>query len=322
MKFFIAIITLLVSIYLFPAADDIDPLARMKGPYLGQQQPGMEAVIFAPGILCRSGSIGTVVFFEEGRKLLYKRWSPERILYFTYLNGDHWEKPAAASFFMDPYDGDFAMSPDGTRVYFASPAGAPTSEARAARIWTSRLTDTQWSKPEILPEIINTGYHESYPSVTEDGTLYFFSRKPGGRGQSDIYRSRLVNGVYQEPENLGETINTEEHEWDPYIAPDESFLIFCSKKPGGLGEDDIYITFRNEDGSWCVPIHMGDNINTSRSENRPVVTADGRYLFFTSDRKLDDPSFQQIEEKYRPVSGDRHVYWVDAKIIGKYRPKK
>ena len=67
--------------------------------------------------------------------------------------------------------------------------------------------------------------------------------------KSDIFRSRSIDGKYSHIENLGELINTEYHEWDPFIAPDESYLIFCSMKPRGFGGDDLYITFQTEHGT-------------------------------------------------------------------------
>ena len=296
---------------------------KLSGPYLGQKPPGTEPQMFAPGIISQSGSDGTIVFFDEGKKVLFKRWSPQRDFYFTALENGRWKTPVIASFSMTEFDGDFAMTPDGSRVYFASRAGVPadTNVLEASNIWTSGLTTSGWSKPEILPEIINTTYHESYPSVTNDGTLYFFSRGPGGMGQSDIYRSRFANGTYREPENLGDLINTEHHEWDPYIAPDESYLIFCSTKPGGLGEDDFYISFRKSDGSWTTPVNMGNKINSPHSDNRPVVTADGTYFFYSSNKEFDESQFRHIDESLRPKSGQRNVYWISAEVLESFKPK-
>ncbi len=151
---------------------------------------------------------------------------------------------------------------------------------------------------------VNTEDHDSYPSLTRDGTIYFFSRRPGGLGESDIYRSRLVNGKYLKAENLGTVINTEEHEWDPFIAPDESFLVFCSTKAGGYGRDDLYISFREGDGSWTKPVNMGENFNSPGLDNRPSITPDGKFLFYVTAK-----------------SGNRDIYWVDARIIEDLKPR-
>jgi hypothetical protein len=131
---------------------------------------------------------------------------------------------------------------------------------------------------------------------------------------TEIYRSRLVDGKYIEPENLGAPINTEFDEWDPYIAPDESYLVYCSMKPGGYGKDDLYISFKKEDDSWTHPINMGAEINSSGWENRPYVTLDGKFFFFTSTK----PPPKGVDAK---AAGGRDIYWVDARIITKFKQK-
>lgn len=90
-----------------------------------------------------------------------------------------------------------------------------------------------------------------------------------------------------------------------YTAPDESYMIYCSMMPGGLGDDDLYITFKTADGSWSEPVHMGAEINTDKSENRPYVSPDGKYFFYTS-----------------TIRGNRDIYWVDAKIIEDLKQKE
>lgn len=92
-----------------------------------------------------------------------------------------------------------------------------------------------WGAPKHLDAPINTKAQEFYPSVTADGTLYFSSTREGGKGRGDIWRARLVDGRYSEPENLGEAINSQFSEGDPFIAPDESYLVFVSYgRPDGL----------------------------------------------------------------------------------------
>jgi hypothetical protein len=167
-----------------------------------------------------------------------------------------------------------------------------------------KKTDTGWTEPNHIGMEINTRYHDSYPCLAKNGNCYFFSRRPGGYGDSDLYISEFKNGKYQPPVNLGSRLNTSYHEWDTYIAPDESYMIYCSTMPGGLGGDDLYLTFKKKDGSWCRPVHMGKEINSEKSENRPYVSPVGKYLFFTSTK-----------------TGKRDIYWVDARIIETLKPK-
>ncbi len=72
---------------------------------------------------------------------------------------------------------------------------------------------------------------------------------------------------------------------DPLIAPDESFLVFPSDRPGGLGEADLYIS-HNINGQWQQPVAMGHGINTKRYEYCPYLTPDGKYFFFSSEYQV------------------------------------
>lgn len=97
---------------------------------------------------------------------------------------------------------------------------------------------------------------------------------------------------------LEDNINTDAYEADVFIAPDSSFLIFCSIRESGFGMGDLYISFKDEYGKWTNPINMGSEINTEFHELCPFVTKDGKYLFYTS---------------------HQDIYWVDADIIEKIR---
>lgn len=278
----------------------------LKGPYLGQKPPGMTPEVFAPGIISTEASEGCCCFSKDGRLFLFVRGRSALpgILIMQQEDGV-WSKPRLAPFSAGKYDWDFMLAPDSKTVFVSSGRplndGAPSE--REYRIWVSERMNEGWSSPRLLPFPINTGQHDSYPSVTEDRTLYFFSNRKGGLGKGDIYRSRLINNQYSEIENLDEPINSEYHEVDPFIAPDESYLIFCSDRPGGYGRDDFYIVFRKEDKSWTDPINMGEKINSPYQEYIPSVTPDGKYFFFTTNK-----------------SGNRDIYWVDAKVIQDLKP--
>jgi Tol biopolymer transport system component len=303
---FIGILVLVILIFSNCARKGDFPI--LKGPYLGQEPPGMTPELFAPGIVCTDETQGCSVFLEDGRIFMYNVFrEDESFLYELEMVVEHWTKPRLSSLTSDYYDGDFTLSPDGKTLFFSSrrPLKLDGTEREYSDIWMVNRTETGWGQPSPLGAPINTEHHDAYPTLEKDGTLYFFARDRGGYGKSDIFCSRLVEGAYQEPENLGPAINSDEHEWDPWIAPDGSFLIFCSTKPGGYGGDDIYVSFREMDGSWCNAINMGRRVNSAKSENRPYVTWDSKYFFFASNR-----------------SGNGNIYWVDAKIIEKLKPEE
>jgi hypothetical protein len=297
---------ILLSIILISASHARkDDFPVLKGPYLGQKPPGMTPELFAPGIITTDMSEGCSGWGNAMEYFIFQRWIDRNPrLYIMNQKNGVWSTPEPVPN-LDKYRaGDFTIAPDGKTMVFASNVLIDEigREGEGANIWISEKTETGWTEPKHIGLRINTRYHESYPCLTANGNLYFFSRRPGGYGTSDLYISEFVDGEYQAPVNLGPKLNTEHHEWDTYTAPDESYMIYCSTKPGGLGEDDLYVTFKQSDGSWSDPIHMGNEINTAKSENRPYVSPDGKYLFYAGTAR-----------------GNRDIYWVDAVIIKKLK---
>ena len=121
----------------------------------------------------------------------------------------------------------------------------------------------------------------------------------------DIYAMKLEDATYGDPVNLGEPINTEAGEGSPHVSPDGSMLLFsCLGREDCLGSSDIYICRRKKDGTWSEPVNPGKTINTSSSEQCPMISPDGKYLFFLSGR-----------------GQGSDTWWVDAKVItGKQGP--
>jgi dipeptidyl aminopeptidase/acylaminoacyl peptidase len=280
----------------------------LKGPYLGQEPPGMTPKIFAPGIISTDISEGCSGWGNNMEYFIFQRWikGKSRLYIMNQINGV-WIEPVLLPFVNKYRVGDFTIAPDGKTIVFASKIFLDEigPDGEGGNIWIVEKTGTGWTEPKHIGLEINTKHHESYPCLTTNGNLYFFSRRPGGYGDSDLYLSEFIDEKYQTPVNLGPKLNTEYHEWDTYTAPDESYMIYCSMMPGGLGSDDLYVTFKQRDGSWSKPVHMGNKINTDKSENRPYVSPDGKYFFYASTKR-----------------GNREIYWVDAKIIEELKPKE
>jgi Tol biopolymer transport system component len=218
-----------------------------------------------------------------------------------------WTKPTVAPFFLKPYRfGDFTFSPNELKLYFTSNRPQPGGDepAESSNLWIVENVNDQWLKPSPLGASINTHLHESYPSVSNSKTIYFFRRYDSDNGASEILTSELENGKYSEPRRLGKSINTQWDEWDPCISPDGEILLFCSKKPSGFGVDDIYVSFKDPSGHWSEAINLGNKVNSAGSENRPFITADGKYLFFNSNAR----------------DGSRDIYWIDMEFVRRLRP--
>lgn len=276
--------------------------------YIDNNIPGTEPLIFAPGVITTQVYEGCSGFNKEMDKFYFQRWIGNfPNLFLTERKQSKWLEPRLIknSFKAPVYD--FTISPDGMKLVFASPEqiGRLGTDQKGHNIFLLEKKDNEWIHTSTFSDSkINTIYHDSYPCLAENGNLYFFSNRPGGYGKTDIYFSENKDGNYTTPINMGERFNTNFDEWDPFIAPDENYLIFCSKKPGGNGEDDLYISFKNKN-AWSLPINMGNKINTKFSENRPYVTPDGKYMFFT-----------------RNIFGNRDIYWISGQIIEELKPKE
>jgi Tol biopolymer transport system component len=279
----------------------------LEGPYLGQKPPGMTPEVFAPGFVSTDAPEGCICFSYDGRYVVFRRHFREQteVYISEYVEGT-WTKPTRAPFFMKEYRfGDFTFSPNELKLYFTSnrPLNESKEPAESSNLWVVEKTSSHWLKPTPLGTSVNSPQHDSYPAVSNDRTLYFFRRYDSENGASEILTSELENGAYTAPKKLGATINTEWDEWDPCISPDGKILVFCSKKPGGLGEDDLYVSFKDKNGGWVEATNLGSTVNSSGSENRPFITADGMYLFYTSNE-----------------GGNRDVYWVDMEIVRRLKP--
>ena len=145
-------------------------------------------------------------------------------------------------------------------------------------------------------------------SSSDNGTYYFDTYKKNSPNFPIRY-SQKIDGKYEKPKALSKAINKGTNLSHPFIAPDESYLIWDAKREDGYGSSDIYISFKQQDGSWSNAINLGDKINTEAWEAAASVTPDGKYLFFN--RNIGSNSYENVD-----------IFWVDAKIIETLRPKQ
>lgn len=283
----------------------------LEGPYFGQTPPGSDAVLFAPEIVSSHRfEHGTVAFSPDGDEALWGSAYPitttgygTGIMMTSSLEDGRWTPPHKAAFSELGHGDDVPFfAPDGSRLFFIS--SRPIDGAgRAERIWYMDRTEHGWSEPRPIEGGPNTQDLHWLFSVAASGNLYFGSGAAGGHGMGDIYVSRFVDDRYADPENLGDVINTEHSEGSPYIAPDESYLIFqTSGRPDVIGGPDLFIAFKDGDGNWTQPVNMGEPVNSRSSEICPMVSPDGKYFFWNSFR-----------------NGSADNYWIDAKIIAELR---
>ena len=310
-------------ILLFTFCQGKDNLSVLKGSYLGQKPPGMTPEIFAPGIISTGYHDGCITFSPDGRELFYHFGGLDRmvILHMKRVN-NRWTAPQIASFSGKYRDGEPHFSYDGNKLLFRStrPLEGKGEPMASTDIWIVERDEDGWGEPRNLGPIINSEKDDLYPTISKSGDLYFASNRDGGW---DIYVSKYVNGRYAKPEKLSNAINSEFGAWDAFLAPDESYIIFGSNgRSDGFGESDLYISFRKEDGTWTKSKNMGSQINTFYGEVDPVISPNGKYIFFRSNRKI-HKSYAESPLTYNevikmldsPGNGEADIYWVDARII-------
>ncbi|PKP49611.1 MAG: hypothetical protein CVT95_03195 [Bacteroidetes bacterium HGW-Bacteroidetes-12] len=155
-----------------------------------------------------------------------------------------------------------------------------------SNLYTSQMGLDEWETPIKLPKEINSTFNETNASITtENSTIYFSSDKPGGYGGKDIYKiSRLPNGEWAMPENLGPIVNTPYNEDAPFIHNDNKTLYFSSQGHQNMGGYDLFKTeFTNN--TWTNPENLGVPINSVRDETNIVLTADGKIGYLASTRE-------------------------------------
>jgi len=273
-----------------------DKSPTVENRYFGEKPPGLIPKLFAPDIVSPEGS------FEGGG------FSPDmKEFYFTRKNGKYKER----AFFVIRYENNRWGQESETDIRW--PQFSLDGNIMYVGKEYRERTDTGWSAPKSPGEFLKQNAHGL--SVSSDGTYYFpFFKKEFNTGHGNLAYSRLINGEHENPVKMGTVINAGKYIAHPYIAPDESYLMWDVVREDGKGHSDIYISFRRKDGSWLPAMNMGSIINTELHESAPIVTHDGKYLFFTRG------DWEVKEDGSRNYVGKR--YWVDTQVIEKLRSKQ
>ncbi|MBC7903991.1 MAG: PD40 domain-containing protein [Gemmatimonadaceae bacterium] len=150
--------------------------------------------------------------------------------------------------------------------------------------YETRLNDSGWIKSTPLPGAINTNFNEGAQAISQDGQWMIFTgcNFQEGYGSCDLYMSYLTPDGWSSPENLGSNINTESWESAPSLSADKRDLYFMSRRTGGYGGSDLYVSHRMPNGKWSGPENLGAEINTMGDETCPFIHADNQTLYFTS----------------------------------------
>jgi hypothetical protein len=273
------------------------------GPYFGQAPPGLAPVALAPGFVSTAATELAGTFSPDGTEFFFTRrpdarGSDNRLLY-TRQVGGKWTVPAPAPFAGDFMEMESQFTPDGERLLFDSQRPRPDGETRRGTIWFSQRTATGWSEARYLQAPLNDTF-AMYVSATRAGTLYFTGM--AGR-KAGICRCRVEASGYREVEFL-DLVEPPLHAAHPFVAADESYLVFDAQEAVPGSKPDLFVSFRNPDGSWPKGTRLPASVNTTDGELCPGVTPAGRHLMFT---------------RFGESGGD--IYWVDFEIVRNLKPQ-
>jgi Tol biopolymer transport system component len=302
------------------------------GSYLDQKPPGEEPVLFAPGIVSTAMYTRDLSITQDGKEIFFCVTAYGfNLIFHTRQKNGVWTEPRPAPFIRNPQYMYYepCVTPDGKRLFFLSNMPKSPGESENEDIWVVDRSDTGWGELYNLGAPVNSENSEFYPSVTRDGTIYFTRQEKGSR-TGHIYRSRLVNGKYIEPEKLPEQVNCGTNRFNAYIQPEEKYIIVPAMgRDDSYGGTDYYVVFHNQKDQWSDPINLGDKINTaSGREFSASLSPDGKYFFFMSTRlnpalgnNLTGTPIIKLAHFYgQPQNGNADIYWVKADFIEKLRP--
>jgi len=253
------------------------------GPYLGQKPPRMTPEVFAPGIVSTDLNEHGCTVSPDGEEFYFTRILDNipTIMCTRQVDGS-WSIPRVVTFSGNHLDRLPQISPDGTTIYFQSRrSGQKLRPPREVSIWvTTRTSSGDWSEPYPLVADLGTRHAGISVAVANSGTLY----------ASGIVRLHSENGEYAKPEKLAPHLKGTY----PFIAPNESYIVYCSGK-----ERDLVVSFRQPDDSWTEPQLLLVQQEPFWTQGFPTVSPDGKYLFFTA---------------------DHDIYWVSTEIFEQLKP--
>ncbi|WP_282079149.1 hypothetical protein [Aquimarina algiphila] len=263
----------------------------IERPYLGQKPPGLIPEPFAPGIVTTADWEVSGVFTPDIREFYFIRESKEtkkqELVVFQYQNNE-WQESVVS-----PRVGTPFIAPDGMTMHL----GRKYRERTETGDWSElKKLDPSFEEIQIMRL-----------TASSKGT-YVFDEIGMPNGDGVIRYSRLIDEKREKPKPFGKEINTGRMNAHPFIAPDESYLIWDGERDSGYGDSDLYISFQQQDGSWGAAINLGDKVNTEGWEAVACVTPDGKYLFFN--RNMNPENYDNVD-----------IFWVDAQIIETLRPK-
>ncbi len=291
----------------------------VEDPFFGVD-PTDTPQLLVPDFLASPAKEYNGTFSPDGKAFYYTTDIPENafITYTELMPDNTWSEPKVASFSGKYSDFDPLFSPDGSRLFFSS--RRPLPDNQNSKIWYVERIHSGWSDPQPVT-LTGSENNEYYSSVTHNGDIYFNIWSTG-----NIFKAKKTDTTYV-VEELPAVINAEYDKGDPFISPNEDYLIFRGYREDSYGRGDLYISFRIN-GNWTSPENLGKPINSTANEMCPYVTADGNIFIFASSRIDEsvkwnplDP-IKKVQDKYQTYNnGETNIYYMSAAFINDLRKK-
>ncbi|WP_205509696.1 TolB family protein [Longitalea arenae] len=242
--------------------------------------PDSTAQVFLPGIVSTDTLDFNAAFTTDGKTFLFSRSQNRKyMIYESIWREDKWQPETISPLFDTLYSNTDPFVAADSAIYFISNRPKDNNDTtKDYDIYRMAKVANGYATPERLTAV-NSDSTEYYVSVSRAGNIFFSSYRDGNL---DLYMSKKTGNGYAVPVHLGKALNTTFDEHDPLIAPDESYIVFASDRPGGLGQADLYIS-HNRNGQWQTPTPLGHGINTRTYEYCPNLSPDGKYFFFSSE---------------------------------------
>lgn len=304
---------------------------EQTGPYFGQTPPTNMAIVFAPNIVSTGTKERDITISSDGKEIYFCRdvgnsWNAT--IFGTVQKRDgSWPMPEVLPFCKNPayHYIEPCLSPDGHQLFFVSNMPIKGQPESNDNIWYVSRINGSWENPRALGPAVNSKYNEYFPSFTNDGTIYFTAIDSCTRTEF-IYRSRFINGKYQQREKLPQNVNIGTERFNAFVSSNEDFIIIPALGvPNSFGGVDYYISFRNKNDRWSAPQNMGKRVNSeSPQEYSAYVSPDGNFIFFMSarsDSSTLNPLSAETMHRYHnsPQNGNSDIYWISTSIIDSLR---
>lgn len=257
---------------------------------------------------------GDEIFFT----LQGPRGTFQTIVYSRRLPEGDWSAPVIAPFASHFNDLEPAFSTDGNRLYFSSNRPLSGDQPKDFDIWMVERKGGRWGLPVNLGSPVNTPSDEFYPSIAASGNIYFTAAYKEGIGKEDIYLARWDKDHFLTPEPLDNTVNSTTYEFNAFVLPDESLILFTSYgRADDQGGGDLYYSSKSANGSWTPARHLG-KLSSHKLDYCPSISPDKKTLFFTSEKQDINKIFSEegitydrlLIELTGALNGNGNIYFV------------